>query len=382
MPERRKLEEVQRALSVPEEVGAAGGLKFVGLPPCRRYLSTGSTLLDLAVSGLYPGGVGCGRITHIYGDSSTAKSVLVQEILGSCQRAGGTAVFADAECTLDMGRARDLFGLNVGDWDDEGRREERVGLKFADLVEKLPGGSFLYRVPETMEALYDGEIGEALALVEAGKLTAPVVFGVDSLSALPSVGDLDKSLTDGKSWGDRAKTNSAGFRKYVRRMADDDVSVVAVDQTRDKIGVVFGDKTTVSGGRAIEFYASTRILLKHIRRVENANKMVVGVQIKATVKKNKIAPPFREAVFTVLFDYGVDDVRDCLEWLVENSKAVQSKAALGGSWYSWGEERLGAGIEAAIRGIEDRKLEADLRAEVARVWGVLYAPLDRKRRER
>jgi len=360
------------------------------LPPCRHYFSTGSTLLDLAISDRHPGGAGSGRITHIYGDNSTAKTVLAQEILGSCQRLGGTVVFEDAECTLDFARAENLFGLKVGAWTEEGYQERMLALPWAakkgeSLVGELAKDEdgviaerFIYRQPDTVEELYDDEIGPITAMAADGVLRGPVAVGVDSLSALTSNEEQDGRLEDKSFRGKRAKVASEAFRKYIKRIAHNDVAINGVDQTRANVGVTFGPKETTSGGMAIRFYASTRILLKSAGEIKNSRDVVVGVRIKAKTVKNKIAPPLRTVYFSVIFDYGIDDVRENLEWLKDKGGKLEQK----GAWFSWGDVKLGSGLEKAIRGIEQNGLEDELAAEVARVWKELYRPDDRKPRRR
>ena len=163
-------------------------LKREGLPPCKYYLSTGSTLLDLAISDRYPGGVGSGRVVHIYGDNSTAKSVLAQEILGSAQRMGGHAIFEDAEITLDFDRAQEIFGLHTGLWNQESLAaidEDEYVLENMIMVDN----KFTYRVPESIEGLFDEEIGPTCQLIQDKRLNQPVAMGIDTFSALPSLAE-------------------------------------------------------------------------------------------------------------------------------------------------------------------------------------------------
>ena len=369
MPERKPI--------LPDDRPTSECMTREKLPPCRRYLSTGSTLLDLAIADRYPGGVGSGRITHIYGDSSTAKTVLAQEILGSAQRAGGYAVFEDSEYTLDFGRARDLFGLRISaEWDDDDFVADAIASKVVEAVGSDP--EFLYRVPDTVESLYDDEIGPLIELSQGGKIPRPVAVAVDSMSALASVAEQSERLDKGSYGTSRAKANSAAFRKYIRRLATSEVAVVVIDQTREKIGVLFGSSKTVSGGNAIKFYASTRVILRHAGDLKNKAEKTVGVKIKFKIEKNKIGPPMREGFFYVVFEYGVDDLRANIEWLAD--KARDSAMELKGSWLAWKGENLGQGIEAAIAKAEALGLEGAIAAEVARVWAIEHAAEPRKRR--
>ena len=357
----------------------ADDLRREDLPPCRYYLSTGSTLLDLAISGRYPGGVGSGRVTQIYGDTSTAKTLLLQEILGSAQRLGGTAVFEDAEHTLDFHRAENLFGLHVGAWVDDSVQAEMSSGPLVDAAKVDP--KFVYRTPVSIEQLYDDEIGGMLELIKGEHVLSPVAMGVDSLSALPSIKEIDSRLDDGTYGTSRAKMFSQAFRKYVHPMAELNLTVVGIDQTRENIGVAFGDKTTTSGGKAMGFYASTRVLLKHTDYIKNKHKQVVGVKIRFTIKKNKIAPPFRNGFIHILFDYGIDDVTANLEWLKDNP-IEGCPLNVKGAWWNWGDKRMGQGPDAAVKFVEDEGMEKAVEQEVARVWDIVHETPDRKPRER
>ena len=382
MPERRKPKSVSDNL-VRED-----------LPPCRYYLSTGSTLLDLAISGRCPGGVGSGRITQIYGDESTAKTLLLQEILGSAQRAGGSVVFEDAEHTLDFSRAGKLFGLDTGPWADEALQAEHVDEiaapdakgrrkhtgKFAKAAAVHP--RFTYRVPATVEDLWDWEIGPAIDALAAGDLQAPCAMGIDSLSALPSASEVAGKLEDPTYGQSRAKGYSAGFRKYVHPMAQHHLTVVAIDQTRVNVGKLFGDKATTSGGMAMQFYASTRIKLSHAGSIKNKHEIVQGVKIKFKIVKNKLAPPFREGLLHVLFDYGIDDLTANLEWLLDKGKGMKCLFGKSGATYTWDDVRLSIGLEGAVEAIEKNGTEAAVRAEVVRIWDLLHAAPQRKLKER
>lgn len=364
----------------------ASNLTREGKPPCRYFLSTGSTLLDLAISDCFPGGVGSGRITHIYGDNSTAKTVLCQEILGSAQRKGGTAIYEDAEMTLDLQRAEGVFALDVGPWGEEEARLEHLEDAFGDAAEVYP--KFVYRVPDSIEGLFDGEIGPACKLIGEGNLKAPVAMGVDTFSALTSKAEAEAELTDGTYGTSRAKQFSTAFRKYILAMSSSQLAVVAIDQTREAIGVSFGKKHTVSGGKAIRYYASTRVMLKHREMLKNRHKQIVGVKIEFEVEKNKLAPPHRKGFFYVVFDYGIDDVRANLEWLDETNKLVAEDGTASdrniilkkGAWWFWGEDKIGQGIEQAIRWVEDNGRERDLQNEVVRRWRELHRGSGRKRR--
>jgi recombination protein RecA len=353
-------------------------------------------LLDLAVSDRRPGGVGSGRVVQIIGDNSTAKSVVLKEILGSAQRQGGYAAELDAEYTPDFARAA-LFGLDVGAWADDAVQIDGVALPMEKAAQV--DARYCYRNPQSIEDTFDSEIGP-LALMTEGRLPdgtdkksgeikfkeagfslpRPLVVGVDTFTALPSLAEESRGLDEGSYNMERAKSMSGGFRKWLKHLGRTDTTVVAVDHIRKKLGVVFGPDWTTSGGLAMQQYASTRIFLAHAGAIKNKNDIEIGIWVRAKCVKNKLAPPFREVRFAVLFDYGVDDIRSNLEWLKEQK--VDSKLKLNGAWYAWGEERLGNGLEAAIAGVEQMGIEQDIEDEVVRVWRDVYASPERKPRER
>ncbi|KKN89669.1 hypothetical protein LCGC14_0235150 [marine sediment metagenome] len=353
-------------------------LKREGLPPCKYYLSTGSTLLDLAISDRYPGGVGSGRVVHIYGDNSTAKSVLAQEILGSAQRMGGHAIFEDAEITLDFDRAQEIFGLHTGPWNQESLAaidEDEYALENMVKIDD----KFTYRVPESIEGLFDEEIGPACQLIQDGRLNQPVAMGIDTFSALPSLAEARADLIDATYGTSRAKMFSTAFRKHLVAIAKSNLTIVALDQTREKLGVSFGKKHAVSGGKAIQFYASTRVLLKHRETLKNKHGQPTGIRINFEVEKNKISPPFRTGFFLLEFDFGIDDLASNLQWLSEQK--IDSKLTTASSWWSWDGKKV-QGRDALVKIVEDNDMEVDVEKEVARVWRVLHSTPVRKKRTR
>ena len=385
----------RRKIQPDQPKTTADALRREGPKQCKYYLSTGSTLLDLAVSGRCPGGVGSGRVVQIVGDNATGKTVVAKEILGAAQRLGGTAVEEDAEYTPDFGRAH-LFGLRVGAWEDESTAAEHSDDPVEKAVQVEP--TYCYRNPQSIEQVFDGEIGPLCLLTEgvlpekskkgeevktreAGfSLASPLAISVDTFTALPSEKEEARDLVDNSFNMERAKSMSAGFRKWLKHVCRTDTTIVAVDHIRNKVGMMFGPTWTTSGGLAMQQYASTRILLATAGVVKNKADVEIGVKIRAKVVKNKIAPPHRGVEFYVLYDYGIDDVRSNLEWLKEQK--VEGKLKVQGGWYSWGDDRLGNGLEAAIAAVEERIMEGQLRDEVARVWREVYASPERKEKER
>ncbi len=330
------------------------GLQRIDLSPVKTWLSTGCTILDLAIANQLPGGFATGRISHVYGPESSAKTVIAQEPLGCAQRRGGEAWFADAEWTLDMGRAH-LFGLDVEN-------------------------AFHYLNPSTIEELFDTQI--KMVLKDRTTDDPPAAMAIDSLSALPSKAELEEDLGATGYGTTRAKQLSRAFRTFIWKLNQANLALIFVDQTRDDIGNAF-NKYTTSGGKALGFYASTRVLLETRGSILNTNKppKPVGVKIGFKVTKNKVAPPHRSGTFLLRFDQGIDNVGTNLEWLRENG------ADEGGSgWYapggSFGDKKFGSGLVKASILIEEANLEHQLEQRVYEVWQECYRTEDRKIRVR
>jgi len=350
------------------------------LPVIRRYLTTGSTLLDLAIADRWPGGVGLGRVTQFYGDSSTGKSVLAQTVLAAAQQAEGLAVYEDAEATLDMDRAENVFGLDCAGWEDLGIQDDLREKDFADCININP--RFVYRIPKSLEQLWDGDVGGIVKLCMEGTIKGPVAMAVDTFSAIPSEAELKAGMADNTYGMSRAKQMSAAFRKYMYPMAVTGLTIIAVDQVRDKTNISFGDKDAVSGGRAMEFYASTRVRMRHAGYVKGKSDDPIGVTVECLVKKNKCGPPFRKVPVRIIFDFGVDDLGANLEWLEEKKHPRLTKA---GSWTTWqssmvGQEYKAQGTDALANKIEDADAEADVRDAVVAYWKELHEPIRRRKK--
>jgi len=320
------------------------------LQPITNFLSTGCTILDLALADKLPGGFAGGRASHVYGWESSAKTVLAQEPLGSAQRQGGLIWFLDAEQTLDLERAKNLFGIDTD------------------------SKTFHYGVPETIEGLFDNHIAEAIKEIHEKEMTdKPNVVALDSLSALPTVAEKEVDLEKGTYGMTRAKQISTAYRKYLRALNDANLALVMINQARVNVNARFGDKMTVSGGKAIDFYASVSVSMSNIGKIKNARKMVIGNEFKFKVTKNKIAPPHRTGTFSLLYEYGIDDVRTNLQWLRELRDEKGN--------YTFGTLEYKA-LDDIVKAIENDNLEVALQEEVVKEWRLLYPPLDRKPRVR
>jgi recombination protein RecA len=332
------------------------------LSPVTHYISTGCTLLDLAISNTYPGGFGAGRISHIYGPESSSKSIIAMEPLGSAQRQGGKAYLIETEAVFDESRAQ-LFGIDTN----------------KDFFVKTPlidGGT---TSPITIEFLFDGLISMAEKETIKEYSNKPSVMSIDSLSAIPSSVELSEAM-DASSYGmTRAKMLSKGFRTHIEDLGKSNLGLVFVDQTRVDVGSQH-NKKTFGGGEALKFYATTRIYLQKKTDIKNKYDKTIGIEVFFRVDKNKIAPPFREGSFFVLFDYGIDDIGTNLKWMKENNPELTKEQQKSG-WYTIGDQKFN-GLTNAVSAVEENEWEEWLRQEVARLWHLIYQPVDRKRKLR
>ena len=267
-------------------------------PSISGYLSTGCTILDLAIADQLPGGFPQGKISHIFGMESTAKTVFMQEPLGAAQRKGGMAGVIDAEETFDFDRA-ELFGVTVP----------------ADPYSDTE--SWRYRTCNTIEELFEKHFVEMAKACDPKK---PNAIGVDSLSSISSLAEMKEKMEKGSYGTSRAKQMSAAFRKYIGMFRKANLAVIFIDQSRQNIGAFYGQpEETVSGGNALKFYSSVRVHMRHEGKIKNRNGVIIGVRFGFEVVKNKCAPPFREGSLNLLFDYGIDDVTTSVEWIQEHT---------------------------------------------------------------
>lgn len=314
--------------------------------PITHWLSTGCTLLDLAIANRLPGGFPAGRVSHVYGWESSAKTVLGQEPLGSAQRQNGLIWFLDAEQTLDWKRAKDLFGIDTD------------------------SDTFHYGVPESIEKLFDFYLHGALKeIVKREKYTCPNALALDSLSALPSEAELNQELVENTYGMTRAKQISTSYRKYLLAINDANLALIMINQARTKVSpMAFGDKMTVSGGKALDFYASVSVCMKNVGKIGNSKKQCIGNIFEFKIVKNKVAPPYRKGQLYLIYDYGIDDVRTSIHWLKDIRETTS---------YEINNQSFKS-INDAIAYVEGENLEEALRNEVVTVWNDIYKPEDRK----
>jgi len=331
-------------------------LDTVELAEVKQWIPTGCTVLDSAVSNRYPGGIPLGRVIHIFGGGSTAKSVLATMICGYAQRAGIQTYYADVEHTLDPHFAK-IFGLDT---------------------EKVEVGH-----PESIEQLFDEYLADIIyERTPSGRIKGinknPKFIVVDSVTALPTEVELKEDMKDGTYGTSRAKQMSKGFRKYLFALAESNTTLFCIDQTRDNLGSGFGNKEVTSGGRALEYYSSVQIHLKHDSRIKNSSDVITGIWVGFKIVKNKVSPPFREGRFKVLFDYGLDNISSNLYYLslIQNGKDAAKKKTTKISLF--GEEKKFA---TWVKCIEEEEKEIELRKEVWKVWQEAHKSEQRKPRK-
>src|SRR2546426_9174555 len=288
-------------------------------------ISTTSLSLDAAIG---VGGVPRGRIIEIYGPESSGKSTLAMHIVAQAQLAGGVAAYIDAEHAMDAEYAA------------------KLGVKIDDMLISQPDSG--------EQAL---EIAEALV-----RSNGIDVIVVDSVAALVPRAELDGEMGDSLPCL-QARLMSQALRKLTAIVAQSNTCFIFINQIREKIGVMFGNPETTSGGRALKFYASLRLDIRRIGAIKDGDR-VVGNRTKVKVAKNKVAPPFREAEFDIMYGEGISKEGDLLD-LATNNRIVEKS----GAWFSYKGERLGQGRENSKQSLKEnpellRRIENEVKVKL------------------
>ena len=294
-------------------------------------VSTGSVALDIALG---VGGIPKGRITEIYGPESSGKTTLALHLVAEAQKAGGICAFIDAEHALDPEYARHL-GVNID--------------------------SLLVSQPSTGEEAL--EITDSM--VRSGAIALIVI---DSVAALVPKAEIEGEMGD-SHMGLQARMMSQAMRKLSGNVSKTNSVIIFINQLREKIGVMFGNPETTPGGKALKFYASVRLDVRRVETLKQGTDMV-GNRVKVKVVKNKVAPPFRQAEFDIMFGTGISRSGGILDMAIELGIANKS-----GSWFTYGDLRIGQGRENAKQYLEEH---SELMVEIeGRIREMAFAPIDK-----
>ncbi len=300
-------------------------------------ISTGSIGLDIALG---VGGFPRGRIVEIYGPESSGKTTLSLHAIAEAQKTGGVAAFIDAEHALDIHYAG------------------RLGIKSDDL---------LISQPDTGEQAL--EITETL--VRSGALDLIVI---DSVAALVPRAEIEGEMGD-SHMGLQARLMSQALRKLTSAIAKSRTCVIFINQIRMKIGVMFGNPETTTGGNALKFYSSVRLDIRRIETIKDGQ-AAIGNRVRVKVVKNKVSPPFRQAEFDVMFNVGISKLGELLDLAITSGIADRS-----GAWYSYKGQRLGQGRDNAVKTLkESPEIAIEIEKRVRAESGLPVAPAPGKKK--
>ncbi len=322
------------ALKHIERQFGKGSIMRLGDAPVVKIdaVPTGSLALDAALG---IGGVPRGRIIEIYGPESSGKTTLTIHVVAEAQKLGGTCAFIDAEHAFDATYA------------------EKLGVNLDTLLISQPDSG-------------EQALNICDMLVRSGALD---VIVIDSVSALVPRAELEGDMGDSHV-GLQARLMSQALRKLAGTINRTKTVVIFINQIREKIGVMFGSPETTSGGRALKFYASVRMDIRRIGAVKDGAE-VVGNRTRVTVKKNKVAPPFRQAEFDIIYGEGVSSLGELVDLGVENDIITKS-----GSWYSYNDSTVGQGREAVKQWLrENADHQAEVKERIKEALGMIEPPL-------
>jgi recombination protein RecA len=332
-----RLQALKIAIDQIEKQHGKGSIMRLNEGPIAKVdvISTGSITLDAALG---IGGVPRGRVIEVFGPESSGKTTLCLHIIAEAQKTGGIAAFVDAEHALDTAYAKKL-GVDVN--------------------------NLLLSQPEYGEQAL--EIVETL--VRSGALD---VIVIDSVAALTPRAEIEGEMGD-PSMGVQARLMSQALRKLTAAISKSKTSVIFTNQLRQKIGIMFGNPETTTGGNALKFYASVRLDVRRIEAIKDGQN-VVGNRTRVKVVKNKVAPPFKEAQFDILYNEGISRLGDLIDAAVDNGVIEKS-----GSWFSYKGDRLGQGrdaVKAFLQANTDttRELDDATRKKIGLIMDETAAP--------
>jgi len=326
----QKMKALDLALSQIEKQFGKGAIMRLGTGGVladTAVISTGSLGLDIALG---VGGMPRGRVVEIFGPESSGKTTLSLHVIAEAQKNGGVAAFVDAEHALDVGYAKKL-GVNIDD--------------------------LLISQPDTGEQAL--EIAETL--VRSGAID---VIVVDSVAALVPRAEIEGEMGD-SHMGLHARLMSQALRKLTGAISKSMTTVIFINQIRMKIGVMFGNPETTTGGNALKFYSSLRLDIRKVETIKEGQD-VTGNRVRVKVVKNKLAPPFKQAEFDILFNEGISKLGELIDIGIE--KGIVEKS---GSWYSYKGDRIGQGRENARQTLKDNApMAKDIEVMIKEVSGL------------
>lgn len=328
---------VENAISQIQRQFGKGSIMRLGSAGAENIpvISTGSLSLDIALG---VGGFPKGRVAEIYGPESSGKTTLALHVVAESQKNGGTAAFIDAEHALDTAYA------------------QRLGVDVDNLLVSQPDFG--------EQALEIAEI-----LIRSGGVD---VIVIDSVAALVPKAEIDGNVGD-SHMGLQARLMSQAMRKFTGVLNRSNTVLIFINQIRMKIGVMFGNPETTTGGNALKFYSSLRLDIRRIGALKDGQE-IVGNRTKVKVVKNKVAPPFQIAEFDIVYGEGISKTGDLLDLAVEQDIVDKS-----GSWYSYQDERIGQGRENAKRFLKDHpEMFTDIDQKVRMGFGLVDVPEEAK----
>lgn len=327
--QKNKSSSVDNAISQIQRQFGKGSIMRLGSQEAENIpvVPTGALSLDIALG---VGGIPKGRITEVFGPESSGKTTLALHVVAEAQKKGGTAAFIDAEHALDTSYA------------------ERLGVDIDSLLVSQPDYG--------EQALEIAEI-----LIRSGGID---VIVIDSVAALVPRAEIDGNVGDSHV-GLQARLMSQAMRKFTGVLNRSNTILIFINQIRMKIGVMFGNPETTTGGNALKFYSSLRLDIRRIGQIKDGQE-VIGNRTKVKVVKNKVAPPFKQAEFDIVYGEGISKIGDMLDLAVDLEIVEKS-----GAWYSYNEERIGQGRENAKRFLSEQpEMCIDIENKVRMAYGM------------